>query len=51
MKWYPFLNPQGEPKNKGKSLNENVSIEKNNIIVCQKLKYLSFACFPNYLDF
>jgi hypothetical protein len=51
MKWYPFLNPQGEPKNKGKSLNENVTIEKNNIIVCQKLKYLSFGCFPTYLDF
>lgn len=51
MKWYSFLNPQQDPKNKGKSLHENVTIEKNNIVICQKLKYLSFTCFPTYLDF
>jgi hypothetical protein len=51
MKWYPFLNKQEDPKNKGKALYENITVEKNNIIICQKLKYLSFTCFPNYLDF
>jgi hypothetical protein len=51
MKWYPFLNKQEDPKNRGKALYENVVVEKNNIIICQKLKYLSFTCFPNYLDF
>jgi hypothetical protein len=51
MKWYTFLNKQEDSKNKGKALYENVIVEKNNIIICQKLKYLSFACFPNYLDF
>lgn len=51
MKWYHFLNPQQDPKNKGKSLCENTTIEKNNIVICQKLKYLSFGCFPTYLDF
>ena len=51
MKWYPFLNKQQDPKHKGNSLQENVTIEKENIIICQKLKYLSFGLFKNYLDF
>ena len=51
MKWYSFLNRQHDPKNYGKSLSENETIEKDNLIVCQKCKYLQFAKFRNYLDF
>jgi len=51
MKWFNFLNKQHDPKNYGKSLSENEIIEKDNLIVCQKCKYLQFAKFRNYLDF
>jgi len=51
MKWYNFLNRQFDPKNTGKSLTENEMIEKDNLIVCQKCKFLKFGKFRNYLDF
>jgi len=51
MKWYKFLNRQQDPRNIGSSLQENETIEKENLIVCQKLKYLAFGKFGNYLDF
>jgi hypothetical protein len=33
------------------ALNENETIEKDNLVVCLKLKHLSFTKFNNYLDF
>jgi hypothetical protein len=51
QRWYPFLNKQQDTKNKGKSLHEHEIIEKDNLIICQKLKFLQFSLFKNYLHF
>lgn len=50
-RWYSFLNKQHDPKHKGASLHEHEVLEKDNLIICQKLKYLSFGKFNNYLEF
>ena len=50
IKWYKFLKSQpGELKKL--SLKDNEIIEKDNLVVCQKTKYLAFGKFNNYLDF
>jgi hypothetical protein len=51
QRFYSFLNKQQDVKFKGMALNENETIEKDNLVVCLKLKHLSFTKFNNYLDF
>ena len=50
MKWYNYLNPKTDG-DKGKALLENETISEYNMIICQKLDYLYFGKFENYLDF
>lgn len=49
VKWYKYLK-SGEEK-AGKALMDNETIEDNNLVICQKLEYLTFGKFNNYLDF
>jgi len=49
VKWYKYLKPGDEKV--GKALMDNEIIEDNNIVICQKLEYLTFGKFNNYLDF
>lgn len=49
MKWYKYLKTN-EGKI-GKALLDHETVEDNNIVICQKLEYLSFGKFTNYLDF
>jgi hypothetical protein len=52
MKWYTYLKSNSEVQGpKGKALMDYENIDANNFIVCQKLKFLSFGRFNNYLDF
>ena len=59
MKWYSYLKSNRDngmdsdvnPVSKGQALMDYEKIDDNNFIVCQKLKYLSFGRFTNYLDF
>lgn len=52
MKWYNYLNPKNDnPNSTNKGLLECETIEGNNLVVCQKLKFLYFGKFGNYLDF
>lgn len=51
MKWYKYLIRQQDVKNKGMSLMENETIEKNNLIVCWKRQNIGFGKFNSYLDF
>lgn len=48
MKWYNYLNSKS---NDSKSLYDNEVLEKENIVICQKLKFLYFGKFENYLQF
>lgn len=51
MKWYKFLIKQQDSRNTGISLSENETIEKQNLVVCHKLKNIQFGKFENYLHF
>jgi hypothetical protein len=52
MKWYNYLNPKiDNPNTTNKGLLECETLETNNLVVCQKLKFLYFGKFGNYLDF
>jgi hypothetical protein len=49
MKWYTYLKTNEEKQ--GKALLDYETLEEDNIIICQKLEFLSFGRFNNYLDF
>jgi hypothetical protein len=49
MKWYTYLKSNEEKQ--GKALLDYEVQEEHNIIICQKLEFLSFGKFNNYLDF
>jgi hypothetical protein len=51
MKWYNYLNSKSGTDFNSKSLYDNETIENENIVVCQKLKFLYFGKFENYLQF
>jgi len=53
MKWYNYLNSKAnnEVQVKGKALMDNETLETNNLVICQKLKFLYFGKFENYLTF
>jgi len=56
LKWYSYLKNNSEIDNevksyKNKALLECETIEENNLVICQKLKYLSFGRFSTYLEF
>ena len=48
MKWYPYLKSANK---RDKSLLNFETVENDNFIVCQKLQYLQFGRFLNFLDF
>jgi hypothetical protein len=49
MKWYKYLKSNDDKI--GRALLDYEKFEDNNIIICQKLEYLTFGKFINYLDF
>jgi hypothetical protein len=49
MKWYKYLK-SGEGKT-GKALLDFEKLDDNNLVICQKLEFLTFGKFNNYLDF
>jgi len=49
MRWYKYLKTNEDKI--GKALMDHEKIDDNNLVICQKLEYLSFGRFTNYLDF
>ncbi len=49
MKWYKYLKSNEDKV--GRALLGYETIDTNNIIICQKLEYITFGKFNNYLDF
>jgi hypothetical protein len=47
MRWYSYLKGTGE----GKALLDFETVEDDNIVICQKLEFLTFGKFSNYLEF
>jgi hypothetical protein len=50
MRWYKYLKNNGD-ENKGPALLDYENFTETNLIICQKLQYLYFGLFNNYLDF
>lgn len=50
MRWYSYLKNNGD-ENKGKALLDFETLDDNNLVICQKMEYLNFGKFANYLDF
>ena len=51
MKWYNYLKPQADNPEKKQALLSNETFENFNLIICQKLLYLYFGKFDNYIEF
>lgn len=49
MRWYSYLKSNEDKQ--GKALLDFETLDDRNIIICQKLEFLSFGKFNNYLDF
>jgi hypothetical protein len=49
MKWYKYL--KSNEGKVGKALLDFEKLDENNLVICQKLEFLSFGKFNNYLDF
>lgn len=46
MNWYPYFNKKGE-----NNLIDSEKLEKDNLLVCQQLKYRRYTVFKNFAEF